>query len=47
MLLLSAFIECLLGDYERLTFAQDVRSNKLPESIQVSECYFKAGAMKR
>ena len=43
---LVPFIERLFGDYEELTYAQDVRFNNLPENIQVSEFYFKAGAMK-
>ena len=43
---LVPFIERLFGDYEELTYAQAVRSNNLPKNIQVSEFYFKAGAMK-
>jgi acyl-CoA hydrolase len=43
---LVPFIERLFGDYEELIYAQDVRSNNLPDNIQVSEFYFKAGAMK-
>jgi acyl-CoA hydrolase len=43
---LVPFIERLFGDYEELKYAQAVRANKLPDNIQVSEFYFKAGAMK-
>jgi len=43
---LVPFVERLFGDYEELTYAQEVRSNNLPDNIQVSEFYFKAGAMK-
>lgn len=43
---LVPFVERLFGDYEELTYTQAVRSNSLPENIQVSEFYFKAGAMK-
>jgi len=43
---LVPFIERLFGDYEELTYAKAVRTNTLPENVQVSEFYFKAGAMK-
>jgi len=43
---LVPFVERLFGDYEELAYARDVRSNNLPDNIQVSEFYFKAGAMK-
>ena len=44
---LVPFIERLFGDYEELSYAQAIRLNNLPDNIQVSEFYFKAGAMKR
>jgi acyl-CoA hydrolase len=43
---LVPFVERLFGDYEELTYAKAVRSNTLPNNIQVSEFYFKAGSMK-
>lgn len=43
---LVPFVERLFGDYEELLFAKAVRTNTLPDNIQVSEFYFKAGAMK-
>ena len=43
---LVPFIERLFGDYEELTYAKAVRTNTLPENVQVSEFYFKAGARK-
>jgi len=43
---LVPFIERLFGDYEELGYAKAVRTNTLPDNIQVSEFYFKAGAMK-
>ena len=39
-------MERLFGDYEELAFIKPVRSDTLPANIQVSELYFKAGAMK-
>jgi acyl-CoA hydrolase len=36
----------LFGDYEELAFIKPVRSDTLPDNIQVSELYFKAGSMK-
>ena len=36
----------LFGDYEELAFLKPVRSDSLPDNIQVSELYFKAGSMK-
>ena len=36
----------LFGDYEELAFIKPVRSDSLPDNIQVSELYFKAGSMK-
>jgi len=43
---LVPFIERLFGDYEELDYAKAVRTNTLPINVQVSEFYFKAGAMK-
>jgi acyl-CoA hydrolase len=40
------FIERLFGDYVELDYAKAVRTNTLPLNVQVSEFYFKAGAMK-
>jgi acyl-CoA hydrolase len=39
-------LERLFGDYEELAFVEPVRSDTLPPNIQVTELYFKAGAMK-
>ena len=36
----------LFGDYEELEFLAPFREGNLPENIQVSELYFKAGSMK-
>ncbi len=38
--------ERLFGDYEELAFMRPMRAGSLPANIQVSELYFKAGAMK-
>lgn len=43
---LVPFVERVFGDYEELAYTKAIRSNSLPENIQVSEFYFKAGAMK-
>lgn len=43
---LVPFVERLFGDYEELEYAKAVRTNTLPDNIEVSEFYFKAGAMK-
>lgn len=43
---LVPFVERIFGDYEELDYAKAVRTNSLPDNIQVSEFYFKAGAMK-
>lgn len=43
---LVPFVERIFGDYEELAYAKAVRTNSLPDNIQVSEFYFKAGAMK-
>jgi len=39
-------MERLFGNYEELAFLKPVRSDSLPDNIQVSELYFKAGSMK-
>lgn len=43
---LVPFVERIFGDYEELEYAKAVRSGNLPDNIEVSEFYFKAGAMK-
>lgn len=43
---LVPFVERIFGDYEELSYANAVRANTLPDNIEVSEFYFKAGAMK-
>jgi len=43
---LVPFVERLFGDYEELDYTKAVRTNTLPDNIEVSEFYFKAGAMK-
>ncbi|KZY44645.1 MULTISPECIES: acetyl-CoA hydrolase/transferase C-terminal domain-containing protein [unclassified Oleiphilus] len=43
---LVPFVERLFGDYEELEYAKAVRTNTLPPNVEVSEFYFKAGAMK-
>jgi acyl-CoA hydrolase len=43
---LVPFVERIFGDYEELDYTKAIRSGNLPENIQVSEFYFKAGAMK-
>jgi acyl-CoA hydrolase len=40
-------LERLFGDYEELAFIGPFRDGTLPENIQFSELYFKAGAMKK
>lgn len=44
--LAGPIIERLFGDYEELDYMKALRSNSLPPNIEVSEFYFKAGAMK-
>ena len=44
--LAGPIIERLFGDYEDLDFMKAIRSDSLPDNIQVSELYFKAGSMK-
>ena len=36
----------LFGDYEELEYAKAVRTGTLPDNVEVSEFYFKAGEMK-
>lgn len=40
------FVERIFGDYEELAYTNAIRTGTMPENIQVSEFYFKAGAMK-
>ena len=44
--LAGPIVERLFGDYEELDYMKALRSGKMPPNIQVSEFYFKAGAMK-
>jgi acyl-CoA hydrolase len=44
--LAGPILERLFGDYEELDFMRDLRGDGLPENIQLSELYFKAGSMK-
>ncbi len=44
--LAGPIMERLFGDYEELAFIQPFRDGSLPDNIQVSELYFKAGSMK-
>jgi len=44
--LAGPIVERLFGDYEPLEYMKALRSNTLPANIEVSEFYFKAGAMK-
>lgn len=44
--LAGPIIERLFGDYEELDYMKALRSNSMPPNIEVSEFYFKAGAMK-
>ncbi|MEM1113573.1 MAG: acetyl-CoA hydrolase/transferase C-terminal domain-containing protein [Pseudomonadota bacterium] len=44
--LAKPIMERLFGDYEGLDYMADLRANTVPDNIQVSELYFKAGAMK-
>lgn len=43
----DGIIEKLFGDYEELEYMKALRGDGLPDNIEVSEFYFKAGAMKR
>lgn len=43
---LVPFVERIFGDYEELEYTKAIRNGTLPDNIQVSEFYFKAGAMK-
>ncbi len=44
--LVNPLVERLFGNYEELEYTKALRSKSLPENIQVSEFYFKAGAFK-
>lgn len=44
---LVPFVERLFGDYHELDYMQALRKNSLPPNIEISEFYFKAGAMKQ
>jgi len=44
--LAGPIVERLFGDYEDLDFIKAIQENSLPDNIQVSELYFKAGSMK-
>ena len=44
--LAGPIVERLFGDYEELEYMKALRSGNMPPNIQVSEFYFKAGAMK-
>ncbi|HBQ39666.1 MAG TPA: acetyl-CoA hydrolase, partial [Halieaceae bacterium] len=39
-------VERIFGNYEPLAYMEAQRSGNLPDNIQVSELYFKAGSMK-
>jgi acyl-CoA hydrolase len=41
---LGPFVERLYGRIPELAYARDVSSNRLPENVQVSEFFFKAGS---
>ncbi|PJF39517.1 MAG: acetyl-CoA hydrolase, partial [Phototrophicales bacterium] len=43
---LVPFVERLFGGYEELEYVKAIRENALPDNIEVSEFYFKAGSMK-
>jgi acyl-CoA hydrolase len=44
--LAGPIMQRLFGDYEELSFAAPYRAGKLPDNIEVTELYFKAGSMK-
>ncbi len=44
--LAGPIVERLFGDYEELDYMRALRAGTLPDNIQVSELYFKAGSMK-
>ena len=44
--LAGPIVERLFGDYEELDYMKALRAGPLPENIQVSELYVKAGSMK-
>lgn len=45
--LAGPIMERLFGDYEELAFLAPMRRGELPDNVQLSELYFKAGSMKR
>jgi acyl-CoA hydrolase len=45
--LAGPIIDRLFGDFEDLDYMQAIQAGELPENIQVSELYFKAGSMKK
>ncbi len=44
--LAGPIVERIFGNYEPLAYMEAQRSGNLPDNIQVSELYFKAGSMK-
>jgi acyl-CoA hydrolase len=44
--LAGPIVKRLFGDYEELAFLEPLRSDSLPDNVQISELYFKAGSMK-
>ena len=44
---LEPILERLFGGYEELDYMLDLRRNAVPTNIEISEFYFKAGAMKK
>jgi acyl-CoA hydrolase len=44
--LAGPIMERLFGDYEELAFLAPMRRGELPDNVQVTELYFKAGSMK-
>lgn len=44
--LADPIMERLFGDYEDLLYLKDLRNGSMPDNIQLSEFYFKAGSMK-
>jgi len=45
--LAGPILDRVFGDYEELAYMAPLRAGQLPANIQVSEFYFRAGAMKR
>lgn len=44
--LAGPILERMFGDYEELAFLEPFKRGELPENVQLSELYFKAGSMK-